>query len=60
MAVPRNRTSNARKGNRRSHHAKTPVNATKCSGCGTLKMSHTVCPSCGRYSGRVVTEQKEG
>lgn len=54
MAVPRNRTSNARKNSRRSHHAKKPKNASACSNCGTKRLSHRICPQCGFYGGRAV------
>ncbi len=59
MAVPRNRTSNARKNSRRSHHAKTPVNATACSNCGKLRMAHRICPGCGVYNRRAVIHAEE-
>lgn len=54
MAVPRNRTSNAKKNSRRSHHAKTPTNPSACSNCGAMRLSHRVCPSCGHYDKRAV------
>lgn len=54
MAVPRNRTSNAKKNSRRSHHAKTPKNFSSCANCGVLRIPHRVCPSCGHYKNRVV------
>lgn len=58
MAVPRNRLSNARKNSKRAHHAKKPKNASLCKNCGTAKMPHVICPSCGFYSGRQVIAQK--
>jgi len=57
MAVPRNRVSNARKNSRRAHDAKKPKNITNCSNCGRPRLPHTVCGSCGFYSGRVVFGQ---
>lgn len=59
MAVPRNRTSNARKNNRRSHHAKKLKSFASCSRCDTRRMSHSICPSCGTYDGRVMIQAKE-
>ncbi len=59
MAVPRNRTSNARKNSRRAHHAKKPVGLSPCSNCGKLRMSHRVCPSCGHYKNRAVVTSVE-
>jgi len=59
MAVPRNRTSNARKNARRSHHAKQPKHLGLCSNCGTPRPSHRICPSCGHYNGRAVIKRAE-
>ncbi|MBI5273319.1 MAG: 50S ribosomal protein L32 [Chlamydiia bacterium] len=59
MAVPRNRTSNAKKNSRRSHHAKKPKNLSACSNCSTPRLSHRMCPSCGHYGSRVI-ETREG
>ncbi len=56
MAVPRNRTSNARKNSRRSHHAKVAKNATACSNCKKMRLSHKVCPHCGYYAGRLLVD----
>jgi len=58
MAVPRNRTSNARKNSRRSHHAKKPKNVIKCSNCGGFCLAHKLCVHCGFYSGRPVIHAK--
>lgn len=60
MAVPRNRTSNARKNSRRAHHAKKPLNVSACSNCNKPALSHKICPHCGFYGGRaVIHERKE-
>ena len=57
MAVPKKRTSKARKGMRRSHHALVHTAATMmCPECGELKLMHHVCASCGSYRGRQVFE----
>lgn len=58
MAVPRNRTSNARKNSRRAHHAKQPKPMATCKNCGTAKLSHVLCTSCGFYAGRLVVAPK--
>ena len=50
MAVPRNRTSNARKNSRRSHMAKVKINIVKCSNCNANVLSHRVCEACGFYN----------
>lgn len=49
MAVPRNRLSNARKNSRRAHHAKQPKQTHSCDNCGSAKLPHRVCLSCGAY-----------
>lgn len=59
MAVPRNRTSNARKNSRRAHHAKKPKNTFPCANCSHMKLSHVICPSCGVYAGRVMVQKAE-
>lgn len=59
MAVPRNRSSNARKNSRRAHHAKTPKNMTKCTNCGGACLPHKLCMHCGFYDGRSVINAKK-
>ncbi len=54
MAVPRNRTSNARKNSRRAHHAKKPKQLSKCSNCGAPHLPHHACGHCGFYAGKSV------
>jgi large subunit ribosomal protein L32 len=58
MAVPRNRTSNARKNSRRSHHAKVAKNLQTCSNCSNPRISHRICPHCGFYDGRLIINAK--
>ncbi|MEM8629048.1 MAG: 50S ribosomal protein L32 [Chlamydiota bacterium] len=57
MAVPRNRTSNARKNSRRSHHAKRPVVLSACPNCGAMRQSHHICRSCGYYRSRAILQK---
>lgn len=56
MAVPKKKTSKARRDKRRSSHWKleTP-NLSPCPKCGELRMSHRACTACGTYSDREVT-----
>ena len=54
MAVPQNKISKARRGNRRSHDGLTGSNPNECSSCGELKRPHHVCPACGHYGDREV------
>lgn len=60
MAVPRNRMSNARKNSRRAHHAKKPKSILVCSNCGSHRLPHRICPSCGFYNGRNVLKEEGG
>ena len=60
MAVPKRRTSTARKNKRRASGWK--MNATtlvKCSNCGEYTVSHKVCSSCGDYNGQQVGVKDE-
>ncbi|MBS4749889.1 50S ribosomal protein L32 [Granulicatella sp. zg-ZJ] len=54
MAVPKRRTSKARKAKRRTHFKLEVPGMTACADCGELKKSHHVCPSCGKYDGKEV------
>lgn len=58
MAVPRNRTSNARKNSRRSHHAKKPKAISHCPNCQAMRLPHTLCVSCGHYDSRQVVARR--
>jgi len=59
MAVPKRRTSRAKRDKRRSHHALTSPNPSVCPQCNAPKLPHRVCPSCGSYKGRTVVETDE-
>ena len=54
MAVPKRKTSKARKRKRRSHLALSEPAAASCERCGAPKVPHAVCESCGYYRGRDV------
>jgi large subunit ribosomal protein L32 len=54
MAVPKKRTTNASKGQRRSHDALKVASLTACTNCGKDVLPHTACPACGFYRGRKV------
>lgn len=60
MAVPRHRTSHARKNARRSHHAMKAKSLGACPNCGTPRPSHRICPHCGHYKGRAVIKVQNG
>lgn len=58
MAVPKKKTTQSRRGMRRSHLALVPVNVSECNNCGAKKLSHHICPSCGFYKGRLIVRQR--
>ena len=49
MAVPKKKTSQARRNQRRAHHALGKPGLVACPNCGELHMPHRVCPECGYY-----------
>ncbi len=59
MAVPKRRTSKARKRKRRTHFKLSVPGMVVCDNCGETKLAHRVCKSCGHYNGRSVLKQKE-
>jgi large subunit ribosomal protein L32 len=59
MAVPKRRTSLARKRKRRSHLALTAPNLDACPKCREPKEPHRVCRVCGTYKGRSVVAVEE-
>jgi large subunit ribosomal protein L32 len=58
MAVPKRRQSNKKTGSRRAHDAKKPRQIIYCEQCSAAVPSHSVCPKCGHYMGRKVSEVK--
>ncbi|MHB8766053.1 MAG: 50S ribosomal protein L32 [Deferrisomatales bacterium] len=59
MAVPKRRTSLARKRKRRSHLSLVAPNLDKCPKCLEPKQPHHACAACGTYKGRQVLPLKE-
>ena len=59
MAVPKSRTSKAKRDKRRSHDSLTAPARSNCPSCGAPKLPHRVCASCGTYRGRTVVEVDE-
>lgn len=59
MAVPKRRTSHAKQGHRRSHHAITPRQVQYCRKCNEPVLPHRVCPNCGFFQGREVVAAEE-
>lgn len=59
MAVPKRKTSKARRDKRRSNVWKLEAPAISiCPNCGEYKLSHRVCGSCGFYNGREVIKKE--
>ncbi|MBQ1388552.1 MAG: 50S ribosomal protein L32 [Clostridia bacterium] len=55
MAVPKRKSSHARKNTRRNNVWKLQAPAlSKCPNCGEWKAPHRVCAACGDYNGRQV------
>ena len=53
MAVPKRKTSKARRDKRRASTWKLEMpGMVKCPKCGEYKLSHRVCTSCGTYNGK--------
>ncbi len=57
MAVPKKKTSKARRRSRRAANwrLETPSRST-CPQCRQAKVPHVVCPTCGWYKGRQAVE----
>ena len=59
MAVPKRKTSHSRRNMRRAHDRLKSAAHGECQNCGELKRPHHVCPACGHYDGREVTEARD-
>jgi large subunit ribosomal protein L32 len=58
MAVPKKRTSSARRDKRRAQHKAGQPSLTRCPRCHSPRLPHRVCPTCGTYAGREVVAQR--
>ncbi len=55
MAVPKRKTSKARRDKRRASNIKMSApQLVECPSCHEMKMPHRVCPHCGKYKGEEV------
>lgn len=54
MAVPKRKTSKARRDKRKANWKLTFPNLVKCEICGKFVKSHTVCRECGCFKGNEV------
>jgi large subunit ribosomal protein L32 len=52
MAVPKKKTSKARRDKRRAQHKIESPRLNLCPQCGQPKRPHRVCPTCHTYRGR--------
>ena len=53
-ALPKQRISHARQGERRAHHSLDLPQLVACPQCKKPRLSHHACPNCGTYRGRQV------
>ena len=59
MAVPKRKTSKARKNKRRSSVWKNAPTLVKCPNCAGYTVPHKVCANCGYYNGKAVVSKDE-
>lgn len=59
MAVPKRKTSKARRDKRNAHRSLSVASFATCSQCNEKYLPHRVCPNCGYYRNRVVLESEE-
>ena len=59
MAVPKRRVSKSRKRLRRGQDSAPSVPSQACPRCGSPKLSHRVCDSCGYYRGKKQVEVED-
>ena len=59
MPNPKRKHTRSRRDSRRAQNWKLDkTTASACPNCKNLKPSHTVCPSCGWYNGKLVVTPK--
>lgn len=58
MGVPKKRTSSQKRDQRRANWKITAPNVANCSNCGEPVLSHHICPACGTYGGKQITDAK--
>ena len=59
MAVPKRKTSKARRNKRRSHHKISDVNIIEDKKSGEYRLSHHLDLKTGMYKGRQILDPKE-
>ncbi len=59
-ALPKRRISRTRQARKRAHYLRLKMpHMVQCPQCKTLRLAHTVCPTCGTYKGIEVLEVEE-
>ncbi len=51
-ALPKQRISRKRRGDRRSQQHLKPLHLVECPQCHNPRLTHHACPACGYYKGR--------
>ena len=59
MAVPKRRTSKAKKNKRRANWKLEVPGIVECPQCHEFKLPHKVCKACGYYNGKEVVKVSE-
>ena len=59
MAVPKRKTSKARRDKRRANWKLVLPGMVKCPKCQEYKLPHRVCKACGHYDGKDVIKTEE-
>ncbi|MCB5250281.1 MAG: 50S ribosomal protein L32 [Candidatus Cloacimonadales bacterium] len=59
MAVPKRKTSKARRDKRRTHDALSIPSWSNCPNCSEPTRPHYVCSKCGFYKGKQILEAKQ-
>jgi large subunit ribosomal protein L32 len=59
MGLPKRKTSQSKRNQRRAHDALAVPQTTTCSNCGDPVLPHRVCAGCGYYRGRQVMKVAE-
>jgi large subunit ribosomal protein L32 len=59
MAVPKKKTSQARRDKRRATHKLSGPVVGECPQCHSPRLPHRVCPTCGMYRGRQIVTIEE-
>jgi large subunit ribosomal protein L32 len=54
MAVPKRKTSKARRDRRRAQHGVAAIGLNTCPQCGKPRRPHRMCPTCKTYAGREI------